>query len=95
MNPYLLTTEAKAAVEAGLRSTLVIRPGNADLTEEHLQNYSCIETFGELFGDEEFDDDLKRFEGDNAEGDDDDEDPDEDEDDDEVDEENPDEEDDA
>ncbi|XP_046558030.1 enolase-phosphatase E1-like [Haliotis rubra] len=89
--------EAKAACQAGLRSTLVIRPGNQDLTEEHLQNFSCIEKFEELYGDDDYDEeDLKRFEGDdNGEAEDDDEDPDEDEDDDEVEEENPEEEDDA
>ncbi|XP_071079299.1 enolase-phosphatase E1-like [Haliotis cracherodii] len=89
--------EAKAANQAGMRSTLVIRPGNQDLTEEHLQNFSCIEKFDELYGDEDYDEeDLKRFEGDdNGEAEDDEEDPDEDEDDDEVEEENPEEDDDA
>ncbi|XP_041353792.1 enolase-phosphatase E1-like isoform X2 [Gigantopelta aegis] len=55
--------EASAAVEAGIRSTLVIRPGNEDLTDEHLQNFSCIERFDELFGDEDDEEDLKRFHG--------------------------------
>lgn len=64
--------EAEAAVAAGLRSALVIRPGNADLTDEHLQNFACIERFDELYGDEEDEDDIKRFAGDNGEVDDDD-----------------------
>ena len=53
-------TEAEAAVKAGMRSALVIRPGNADLTDEHLQNFACIEQFDELYGDED-DDDIKRL----------------------------------
>lgn len=64
--------EAEAAVTAGLRSALVIRPGNVELTDEHLQNFACIERFDELYG-EEYDDedDIKRFAGDNGEQDDD------------------------
>lgn len=61
--------EAEAAVSAGLRSALVIRPGNADLTDDNLQNFACIERFDELYGDEEDEDDIKRFAGD-GEGDD-------------------------
>lgn len=59
--------EAEAAVTAGLRSALVIRPGNAELTDEHLQNFACIERFDELYGDDEDDDDIKRFAGENGE----------------------------
>ena len=65
-------SEAKAAAGAGLQVTLVIRDGNAKISEEHLKNYSTIKDFNELYGDFD-DDDLKRFEGDNGEADDDDE----------------------
>ena len=76
--------EAEAAVTAGWRSALVIRPGNADLTDEHLQNFACIEQLDELYGDED-EDDIKRLHGeDNGEPEDDDE---EDENEDEIDEE--------
>ncbi|ESO84470.1 hypothetical protein LOTGIDRAFT_132223 [Lottia gigantea] len=69
------TEEATAAVAAGLRSTLVIRPGNKDLDEKHLQKFSCIENFSELFGDEDDEEDLKRLAtGDNGDLDDDDDD---------------------
>ncbi|RUS91677.1 hypothetical protein EGW08_000503 [Elysia chlorotica] len=78
--------EAEAAVTAGMRSALLIRPGNAKLTDEHLQNFACIEKFDELYGDEDDDnDDIKRFAGENGgAGDDDEDDEDEDEDDAEV-----------
>lgn len=56
-----------------MRCALVIRPGNAELTDEHLQNFACIERFDELYGDDE-EDDIKRFAGDNGEQDDEDED---------------------
>lgn len=75
--------EAEAAVAAGLRSALVIRPGNAELTDEHLQKFACIERFDELYGDEDEDEDIKRFAGDNGEPDDDDDDDEDDVDDDE------------
>ncbi|XP_061167082.1 enolase-phosphatase E1-like [Saccostrea echinata] len=62
--------EATAATQAGLRSALVARDGNEELTEEHFQNFLVIESFGELFGDD--DEDYKRLEGeDNGEVDDD------------------------
>ncbi|BFZ07110.1 hypothetical protein BsWGS_10149 [Bradybaena similaris] len=61
--------EAEAAVAAGLRSALVIRPGNAELTDEHLQNFACIEKLDELYGEEYDEDDIKRFAGDNGEQD--------------------------
>lgn len=62
--------EATAASKAGLRSALVARDGNEELTEEHFQNFLVIESFGELFGDDD-DEDYKRFEGeDNGEVDD-------------------------
>lgn len=60
-SPY--SAEAEAAVAAGLRSALVIRPGNADLTDEHLQNFACIEQFDELYGDED-EEDIKRLHAD-------------------------------
>lgn len=64
--------EAGAAVAAGWKSALVIRPGNADLTDEHLQNFACIEHLEELYGDED-EEDLKRLHtNDNGEADDDD-----------------------
>lgn len=66
--------EATAASKAGLRSALVARDGNEELTEEHFQNFLVIESFGELFGDDD-DEDYKRLEGeDNGEVDDEDED---------------------
>lgn len=67
--PFPSHTEAEAAVAAGLRSALVIRPGNAELTDEHLQNFACIERFDELYGEEYDEDDIKRFAGDNGEQD--------------------------
>lgn len=67
-------SEATAASKAGLRSALVARDGNEELTEEHFQNFLVIESFGELFGDDD-DEDYKRLEGeDNGEVDDEDED---------------------
>ena len=41
----------------------MIRPGNADLTDEHLQNFACIEQFDELYGDED-EEDIKRLHAD-------------------------------
>lgn len=70
-----LPAEAEAAVGAGWRSALVIRPGNADLSDDHLQQFACIEQLDELYGDED-DDDIKRLHADDngeAEDDDDDE----------------------
>jgi enolase-phosphatase E1 len=64
--------EAEAAVTAGFRSALVIRPGNAELTDEQLQKFACIERFDELYGEDDDDEDIKRFAGDNGEQDDDD-----------------------
>ncbi|XP_048731965.1 enolase-phosphatase E1-like [Ostrea edulis] len=68
-----MPNEATAASQAGLRSALVARDGNEDLTEEDFQNFLVIESFGELFGDDE--EDYKRLEGeDNGEVDDEDDD---------------------
>ena len=57
------------------------REGNEDLTEEHFQNFLVIESFGELFGEDE--EDFKRLQtednGELNEDDDDDEDDEEDE----------------
>lgn len=70
---FTLFSEATAASQAGLRSALVARDGNEDLTEEDFQNFLVIESFGELFGDDE--EDYKRLEGeDNGEVDDEDDD---------------------
>ncbi|GFR68479.1 enolase-phosphatase E1 [Elysia marginata] len=69
-----IPAEAEAAVTSGMKSALLIRPGNAELTDEHLQNFACIERFDELYGDEDDEDDIKRFAGDNGEQDDDDDD---------------------
>ena len=80
---FLFWVEAEAAVTAGMRSVLLIRPGNAKLTDEHLQNFACIEKFDELYGDEDDEDDIKRFAKENHERtDDEDEDEDDDDDDD-------------
>ncbi|KAL8611112.1 hypothetical protein ACOMHN_064402 [Nucella lapillus] len=67
-----LPEEAETAVTAGWRSALMIRCGNADLTDEHLQNFACIEQLDELYGEDD-DDDVKRIHtNDNGEADDDD-----------------------
>lgn len=58
--------EAEAAAKTGMRTALLIRPGNAKLTDEVLQKFPCIETFDELYGDEDDEDDLKKFAGDNG-----------------------------
>ena len=80
-NLYFYVTEASAAQQAGLRTALVAREGNEDLTEEHFQNFLVIESFGELFGEDE--EDFKRLQtednGELNEDDDDDEDDEEDE----------------
>lgn len=62
--------EAAAAVKAGLRSAIVVREGNAELSNEVFQNYLVIESFNELFGDDD-EEDFKRIAGDNGEVDDD------------------------
>ncbi|GFO35243.1 enolase-phosphatase e1 [Plakobranchus ocellatus] len=74
-----MPSEAEAAVTAGMRSALLIRPGNAELTDENLQKFACIERFDELYGDEDDEDDIKRFAGDNGEAEDDEDDDDDDE----------------
>ncbi|XP_076463479.1 enolase-phosphatase E1-like [Babylonia areolata] len=68
-----LPEEAEAAVAAGCRSALVMRPGNADLTDEHLQNFACIEQLEELYGDEDDDDIKRQHTNDNGEAEEDDE----------------------
>ncbi|XP_012671046.1 enolase-phosphatase E1 [Clupea harengus] len=40
--------EAKAAEEAGLNVTVVLRPGNMELTEEETAHYSTISSFSQL-----------------------------------------------
>lgn len=37
--------EVKAALEAGMQSKVVIRPGNAELTSEDRVRYECVSTF--------------------------------------------------
>lgn len=68
--------EAEAASKANLRCALVAREGNEDLTEKHFQDFLVIESFGELFGDDENEEEFKRLA--REEGDDDDEDEEED-----------------
>lgn len=65
-------TEAEAAVAAGWRSALVIRPGNEELTDEHLQNFACIEQFDELYGDEDEEEIKRLHQEDNGDAEDDD-----------------------
>lgn len=43
-----LTREAKAAEEAGVKVAVVVRPGNAELTEEEKSHYKLITSFSEL-----------------------------------------------
>lgn len=66
----LLISEAEAASKANLRCALVAREGNEDLTEKHFQDFLVIESFGELFGDDENEEEFKRLA--REEGDDDD-----------------------
>ncbi|KAH9488122.1 Enolase-phosphatase E1 [Bulinus truncatus] len=63
--------EAEAAVSAGWRSALVIRPGNEELTDEHLQNFACIERMDGLFGEDEDEENPKKLAGDYEDDDDD------------------------
>ena len=44
----MLLAEAKAAEEAGLNVTVVLRPGNMELTEEEPAQYSTISSFSQL-----------------------------------------------
>ncbi|XP_064624126.1 enolase-phosphatase E1-like [Lineus longissimus] len=41
--------EAKAAAEAGMKSIIVVRPGNVELSEEDQKTYNTISSFSELF----------------------------------------------
>lgn len=41
--------EAKAALEAGFKTAVSVRPGNADLTEADKKKFTTISTFDELF----------------------------------------------
>ncbi|KAL5009170.1 hypothetical protein ScPMuIL_014751 [Solemya velum] len=74
-----IPAEAAAAVKAGMKCALVERIGNPELTDEDRMNYPVIETFDELFGDDD-EEDMKRLatEGNGDAGDDDDEDDDDD-----------------
>jgi len=40
--------EVKAAIEAGMNSVIVVRPGNVELSEEDKKNYKVIHNFDEL-----------------------------------------------
>ncbi|XP_028661216.1 enolase-phosphatase E1 [Erpetoichthys calabaricus] len=43
-----LTREARAAEEAGVNVTVVVRPGNSELTEEEKSHFQLITSFNEL-----------------------------------------------
>ncbi|XP_061555145.1 enolase-phosphatase E1 [Phycodurus eques] len=43
-----VTREAKAAGDAGVNAVVVIRPGNAEVTEEEAAHYRVITSFGQL-----------------------------------------------
>jgi enolase-phosphatase E1 len=45
-------TEATAAHAAGLKTILVVRPGNSKLADKDLETSTTISSFSELFGDE-------------------------------------------
>lgn len=44
----VLVPEAAAASEAGMKTSLVVREGNAPLSEDDLQRYNIVATFDEL-----------------------------------------------
>lgn len=52
MKPHLfdvmLFTEAAPASEAGMKTCLVVRDGNAPLSDDDLQKFNVIESFNEL-----------------------------------------------
>lgn len=50
---FFFFSEASAAVKAGMKSQLVVRPGNAALTEDDKKNFPYIESFDELLGAED------------------------------------------
>ncbi|XP_042192896.1 enolase-phosphatase E1 [Callorhinchus milii] len=43
-----VTKEARAAEQAGLHVTIVVRPGNAELTEAEKSYYKCVTSFSEV-----------------------------------------------
>lgn len=45
---FFIPVEAKAAEEAGVKVAVVVRPGNAELTEEEKSHYKLITSFSEL-----------------------------------------------
>lgn len=48
-SPHLFVSEANAAEEADTHVAVVIRPGNAGLTDDEKSYYSLISSFTELF----------------------------------------------
>lgn len=57
----LFVVEGAAAVEAGFRLAIVDRKGNTPLTNQELKDFLVINSFGELFGEDDID--RKRLEG--------------------------------
>lgn len=47
--PCVFLAEAEAALEAGFKTAVSVRPGNADLTEADKKKFTTISTFDELF----------------------------------------------
>lgn len=45
---YSFSTEAKAAKEAGVNVVVVMRPGNAALTDEDKANFPLISSFEQI-----------------------------------------------
>ena len=45
-------SEAKAASEAGLKTVIVVREGNAELSEDDKKAYNTVSLFSELAGEE-------------------------------------------
>jgi len=45
-------TEATAAHAAGMKTIVVVRPGNAKIADKDLETVATISSFSELFGDE-------------------------------------------
>jgi hypothetical protein len=44
----IVLAEAAAAAEAGMKTSLVVREGNASLSEDDLQRFNIVATFDEL-----------------------------------------------
>lgn len=45
-------SEARAAAEIGLKTTLVVRPGNKPLTDDDKKTFHTISSFCVLFGED-------------------------------------------